>query len=394
MDNDKKKKILIVNNNLDLGGVQRSLINLLKAVESDYDITLFLFSNTGEYKDRIPKKIKVIEAKAPLNLLGISQQESKSKGLTMYLLRALLSVYAKVFNNHLPIGFLVSTHPSLKSYDFAVSFLHNMEGHMLYGGCNDFVLRRVKAKNKVTFLHCDFSRCGANTKYTRKMMNSFNKIAAVSEGCKESFLEAMPSLKNRTKCVYNCHDFEEYRTKSEESPFIYDENYVNVLTVARLDAGKGILRGIKVFEKLLQEGFKTKWHIVGDGVLWKTVKDLISELKLDDSIALYGNQSNPYKYMKNADLLLLPSFHEAAPMVFMEAKSVGLPVLTTETISAREMIADGKEGYVCENSEMGIYEKIMFVLSNPLEIEKCKRYLKEQKYSNDMAVEQFHKLLN
>nr|WP_225877823.1 glycosyltransferase [Alkalibacter mobilis] len=204
----------------------------------------------------------------------------------------------------------------------------------------------------------------------------------------------MPSLKNRTKCVYNCHDFEEYRTKSEESPFIYDENYVNVLTVARLDAGKGILRGIKVFEKLLQEGFKTKWHIVGDGVLWKTVKDLISELKLDDSIALYGNQSNPYKYMKNADLLLLPSFHEAAPMVFMEAKSVGLPVLTTETISAREMIADGKEGYVCENSEMGIYEKIMFVLSNPLEIEKCKRYLKEQKYSNDMAVEQFHKLLN
>lgn len=41
------KKILIVNNNLDMGGIQKSLVNLVKEVYEEYDITLLLFSKSG-----------------------------------------------------------------------------------------------------------------------------------------------------------------------------------------------------------------------------------------------------------------------------------------------------------------------------------------------------------
>ena len=41
------KKILIVNNNLDMGGIQKSLVNLVKEVYKEYDITLLLFSKSG-----------------------------------------------------------------------------------------------------------------------------------------------------------------------------------------------------------------------------------------------------------------------------------------------------------------------------------------------------------
>ena len=43
---------------------------------------------------------------------------------------------------------------------------------------------------------------------------------------------------------------------------------------------------------------------------------------------------NPYGYMRAADVLLIPSFSEAAPMVIHESALLGTPILTTETSSA------------------------------------------------------------
>ena len=50
------KKILIVNNNMKIGGVQKSLCNLLWSVYDQYDITLFLFEPIGEYMKDIPEQ--------------------------------------------------------------------------------------------------------------------------------------------------------------------------------------------------------------------------------------------------------------------------------------------------------------------------------------------------
>lgn len=393
MDKERKKKILIVNNNLELGGVQRSLINLLNEVVESYDITLFLFSNTGGYKDLLPSRIKVIEAKSPLNLLGVSQKDSRSKGMFFYLLRAALAVYARAFNNHLPIRVLVDAHSKLKGYDVAISFLHSYEGHLLYGGCNDFVLRRVESHKKVSYLHCDFLECGSNTKHTRKLMERFDAIAAVSESCRKRFLQAMPMMEDKTFCVYNCHNYQDYLIKAELDPVEYPKGAVNILTVARIDEAKGILRAIEVIKRLIGEGYQIRWHLVGDGHLVDTVEKRILELGLEENILLYGNQSNPYRFMKNADLFMLPSYHEAAPMVFMEAKALRLPVLTTETISAREMFEDGTDGFICENSTEGIYTGLKRVLSNPKEIDDCREYLKGQVFSNQKSLSQFRELV-
>ena len=74
---------------------------------------------------------------------------------------------------------------------------------------------------------------------------------------------------------------------------------------------------------------------------------------MDRCVTLLGEQRDPYQYLNHVDWLLVPSFHEAAPMVFDEAKLMGIKVITTKTTSAEEMI--GSEcGIVCENSTDGI----------------------------------------
>lgn len=388
-----KKKVLIVNNNLATGGVQRSLVNLIDQIKDKYDITLFLFSFSGEYAKSIPPQVKVVEAPPLLKLLGKSQAQTKHMGYMFYFIRAALALYTKIFTHHLPIYLLISRQKKLLGFDVAISFLHNAEEKILYGGCNEFVLHRVNAKSKITFVHCDFLNYGGNTPKSKKVYTRFNKVAAVSEGCRQSFIKAVPELEKRTYSVYNCHNYSEYVYKANSTPVEYPKKQLNIVTVARLSAEKGILRSIAVMKRLINENYNICWHIIGNGPQRSEIEKEILINNMTDHIILYGNQKNPYQYIKNADLFLLPSFHEAAPMVFSEAKCLGIPIITTNTTSAKEMVKEDLEGIVCGNSEDEIYRAIKKVLENPWVIQNYKDYLNTQKYTNETAVEQFSKLI-
>lgn len=388
-----KKKLLIVNNNLSIGGVQRSLINLLKVIKDTYDVTLFLFSNSGEYIACIPTQVKILEAAPFLRLLGLSQAQTKKYGYMHYYIRSAFALYSKIFSNHLPISLLISTQKKLSGFDVAISFLNNEFERLMYGGCNEFVLRKVDARVKISFLHNDFLNYGGNTYQNRKVYELFDKIAIVSEGCRKGFIKAVPELAEKTHCVYNCHSYSEYILKGNDDPIEYSKDCLNIITIARLGAEKGILRGIDVMNRLVEEGNKIRWHIVGDGIQRKEIENKILNSKASKYIFLYGNQENPYRYLKNADILLLPSFHEAAPMVFDEAKCLGIPIVTTNTSSAKEMVDEGKEGFVCQNSEKGIYEVLKTILENPNGLNECREHLVKQRYTNEKALLQFISLI-
>ena len=62
--------------------------------------------------------------------------------------------------------------------------------------------------------------------------------------------------------------------------------------------------------------------------------------------------------MKNADLLLLTSHHEAAPMVFGEANILGLNILTTKTTSTLELVVKPNIGDVCEDNLVSIFNSL------------------------------------
>ena len=96
------------------------------------------------------------------------------------------------------------------------------------------------------------------------------------------------------------------------------------------------------------------WTVVGKGEERKALETFLRRHGLDGHIRLVGGTDNPYYYMKNADVFLLPSYHEAAPMVFGECQALGLPVITTATASAQELVERRGLGVVCENSTEGL----------------------------------------
>jgi glycosyltransferase involved in cell wall biosynthesis len=97
--------------------------------------------------------------------------------------------------------------------------------------------------------------------------------------------------------------------------------------------------------------------------------------------------------MKNADLFLMSSFHEAAPMVIDEALCLDLPVLTVRTTSSREMVTLRQGGWVCENTGEALTEMLIRVLSTPGELSAVRAGLAGHYENNDAAMEQFAELI-
>jgi glycosyltransferase involved in cell wall biosynthesis len=135
-------------------------------------------------------------------------------------------------------------------------------------------------------------------------------------------------------------------------------------------------------------------HILGDGAERESLAGLASQLTVEDSVIFYGNQGNPYRYMKNADVLLIPSRHEAAPMVIDEARAIGLPILTVKTTSAEDMVAERDCGWVCENTDEALSLKLCELLADGTALSLMKERMQQAEVDNSEALAQFEAAVN
>ncbi len=376
-----------------VGGVQKSLYNLLWSLDEagQYDISLVLFSPVGEYRDKIPPNVKCIYTKSLFRFLGESQQEMRGADI---LKRGVLVLLCRVFGRPAVMKLLLASQRMLpEEYDCAISYLHDGRRSSFYGGAQDFVLHRIRASKKIAFLHCDYRNCGGNYAENNCAMESFDRIAACSEGCRRAFIEVLPHLAEKCVTVRNCHRYDEIKSLSLEVSSFNSKERLNVITVARLSHEKGIERAVDAAAYCTSMGIPIALHIIGDGNMWCDLHDRVSRLHLEDKVLFYGEQRNPYPMMAEADLLVLSSYHEAAPMVIEEACCLGLPVLTVETTSSREMVTERGCGWVCDNSQEALNQAMAEVLRNESALNEMKNRVREQQVDNTIALSQFYNLI-
>lgn len=385
------KKLLIVNNNLQIGGVQSALINLLSEISSSYALTLFVFSPCGALRERLPDNVRLLTAHGALRYWGMSSKDTKNR--REKLCRGFWAVLTKTLGRRRSFRLASLRQKKLEGYDAAISFLHSGPPRLFYGGCNEFVLRCVNANRKITFLHCDFEKQKADSACVRAVYHGFDLIAACSAGCRDSFLRVMPELSARTRIVPNCLDRSYILSMAKAAPAELPSDSFNVLSVARLGKEKGILRAVAALSKLNGRQKALRYYIIGDGIQREELLREIRAGALEQTVIWLGQMENPYGYMSAADLLLIPSYSEAAPMVIGEASLLGTPILSTDTCSAREMIEAPGIGLVCENSVDGIAQGLERMMSDPLTLEACQKACARQANTNQTAVSRFAELL-
>ena len=95
--------------------------------------------------------------------------------------------------------------------------------------------------------------------------------------------------------------------------------------------------------------------LIGDGDNSDDYKKLVEEKNLQNEVLFLGRKKNPYPYFKISDCLVLSSDYEGYPVVFVEAFTLGLPIITTDVSDSSEEIA-GRFGYVTYKTTDDIYE--------------------------------------
>lgn len=386
------KKILFVNNNLHIGGVQKALVSLLWEIRGRYDVTLLLFYPAGEYADALPPDIKIITPQSGYRYLGMTRQDAVK--WQDKLGRGFFAAVTRLFGRKYAIALMALGQKKLEGYDVVISYLHNGGDKAFYGGCNEFALKHVSAKKKIAFLHCDYSRCGANTPENARQYQMFDWIAACSQGCADVFVQKNITLAQKVKVVYNCHEIKIIRKKAKAAPAVLQADKINIVTVARLGKEKGVERALRVIAKLGALKDKLHYYIIGDGIQMPVLFQILRQENLTDCVTLCGVLENPYGYMKAADLLLIPSYSEAAPLVIGESVCLGTPILSTETSSAREMVEVPGYGWVCENTESGMQAVLEQLLLDRSVLDKRSATLADKAFSNETAVSQFEKLID
>ena len=375
-----------------IGGVQKALVNLLKEIASEYEVTLLLFYKGGELLRDVPENVRIITACRVLCGWGATREDAG--GLRLQLSRAFSAAITRVAGRKWICRILFPFQKKLRGYDVAISYLHSGNDHVFYGGCNEFVLRCTEAEKKISFLHCDYEKMHAGSRYNASIYQKFDAIAACSAGCKDAFSAVFPELKQKVQVVRNCHDYERLRHDAAQAPAALSKTSVNVVTLSRFGREKGVLRGIQAAADVQRAGKKLRYYIIGNGVEYPKAAAMVKRLGLETSVTLLGEMLNPYGYLKAADVLLIPSFSEAAPMVIGEAASLGTPVLSTRTSSAEEMIVCSGYGWVCDNTQVGITEGLERLLANPEILKSHRESLEKMEFTNSEAITEFRHLIS
>jgi len=174
-----------------------------------------------------------------------------------------------------------------------------------------------------------------------------------------------------------------------------DRDTTVICTVAGLYVRKGFDYASVALGNLKKEGIKFLWFIVGGGPEENEIKDLVRNNNIENETFFLHQQSNPYKFVKWADIFLLTSHAEGKSIAIEEAKLLEKPILITHFASAFDQIESGKSGLVAEMTNDSVTEKLRMLIGDKDLQTNLSNYLKNNTHSNrDKNINALYSLIN
>ena len=373
-----KKKILFVNDEMTMGGVARILNTFLKMIDRDqYDVDLLVLHKRGELLSEIPSGINVIEGSKFFSCIDRPFGECKGKEL-FYKLRLLFYMKTGLIKNK-----IVSERKKILNKHYDIEFSAKEGFCTIFTGYGDSDL-------KVNWVQVDYKESNYSSHHmglVRDALTHIDMNIACSNQVKESYQELFGV--NRICVVHNLVDEDRIRNMSlQPCDLKLDDKKINIITVARFHPQKAVDRLIRAYSKL-----KDYYNliIIGDGGLREELYNLAKELDCFDDISWLGLKSNPYPYVRKCDLFVMSSLYEGYPTMTVESLISDTPVLTTLVAGVSEQI-DDSNGWIVDNSEDGLFNKLDEIKNNKANLLKLKRNLENYHYDNESILNRYYEI--
>ncbi len=366
-----KKRILFINGHLNAGGVERSLVDVLKHMDyTKYAVDLLLLEDIGDYASELPPEVKVLfrDIHHTYGSFASSIRRCIVAHDWMCLRLRFLFLLQKFFGAcalKRVATILLGKH----HYDCVIGFRP--------GICSDLAAYSVQADRKITWWH--HGEFNVDRVAYDDMCSRMDAVAVVSQSCKEMLQGQLPGLADKLVYIPNMLDAVAIGQKAGNSPYTGD--MLHIVSVGRLTPEKHFENIIPVAKMLRDMSTDFVWHIVGDGSEQARLESLIVENDLKDHVILEGSKTNPYPYMKYADLFVHPSYVESQGLTVSEAMALDVPCVVTKSRGPCEFIEDGVNGLLTEQSPESLAEEVLAILND----KKLYQHIKE----NTKCPEQF-----
>ena len=298
------KKLVFFARTLEIGGVERALVNLLNALAPSYAVTLVLAERRGELLPELDKRVR---------LLSVPPGRSALRPLRRAQSAARLLLWAIAH---------------ARRCDFACAY----DTEDRFGAR----LARLASKNACLVVHNDYARVfpepAAYAAFFRSLHAArFRRLLFVSRESRAAFAGRLPALAGRTAVIGNLTAAARLRRlAAAPCPFHREAGETVFIFLGRLDERqKRLSRLLEGFRLALSERGGLRLLLVGDGPDRADCERYLRDHGLMGRVLLCGAQPNPYPFLLASDCLVLASEHEGFPMVCYEALALGRDVIST-----------------------------------------------------------------
>lgn len=228
-------------------------------------------------------------------------------------------------------------------------------------------------KNKKLICHIhnnsfDSRKASIKTILFKYAANKASHIFWVSDSSYENFFYKEKYIQ-KSSVLYNILDISKIYEKMELDNNEYD---YDIVYLGRLSEPKNPQRLLRVLEQIIALRPSTKLAVVGTGELETEVKAKAETMNFNNNLHFLGFQSNPYKILSDAKLMILTSLWEGTPMCSLEAMSLGVPIVSTPTDGLCKVIVNNVTGFLSDND-------------NEI-VKSCCRLLDDEELQKEMAI--------
>ncbi len=219
-----------------------------------------------------------------------------------------------------------------------------------------------------------------------------NKIIAQSKGMKADLVKYFGINENKIYTIPNpavnlsALDSQTSVPKQQKNDFLF---------VGRLQAQKGLVNLLKIFERAHKEKPDIRLIIVGDGPEEEKLKAIAASQGLNSSVIFEGYQPTTFEYFSSAKATVLTSLYEGFPNVLVESIATGTPVLAFNCPSGPEdIIIQGVNGILVPDQDINAFtQAVLSVANDEIRFEKQKIIETSKKFSVEVVVNKYEQLL-
>jgi glycosyltransferase involved in cell wall biosynthesis len=390
-----KKKIIIVGHAMRLGGVETSLIGLLKSLDySKFEVDLFLYLHDGDFMEFIPKEVNLLPQNKLYASLMLPISQNKPMLILSKLMAKLYSYFYRKLNQINGENFVYFTNlhqiahwflPNLNAneYDLGISFL---TPHFT-------IANKVKTKRKIAWIHTDYSKYALDRLNELKMWQSFDYVASIGEDSAKTFSQIFPKLADKVILIENILPREFVIQRSNAFEVNFEKECVNICSVGRFTYPKNFDSVPEITRYLLDHQIRVKWYLIGYGGDEDLIKAKIKEYGVEEEVIILGKKSNPYPYIKACDIYVQPSRYEGKAVTVREAQTLAKPVVITNFSSANSQLKNGIDGVILPLETLALAEKLKNFINDIDLQKKLITNCRIEDFSNHNEIDKIYKLI-